>query len=105
MAENKESRTERPTQRRLQKAREKGQIARSKEVPGAVVLAGGLLFLGFAGQRLLDGLQNQMQVFLRMRVPADFSFAYVEQLAYATVSRLLLLSGPLLLVKNGLSRT
>jgi len=98
MADNKESRTERPTPRRLQKAREKGQIARSKEVPSALVLAGGLLFLAFAGQRLLQGLEGQLQSFLRMKVPADFTFSYVERLTYAAVSRMMLLTGPLLLV-------
>ncbi len=48
-----QERTEQPTPRRLQKALEEGQVARSQELSGAVVLLGGTLVLGFSGGDLL----------------------------------------------------
>lgn len=64
MAEEQESagdKTEAPTQRRLEKAREQGQVAVSREVTGAVGLAGALAGLAFAlplaaGQLVQGGL-------------------------------------------------
>lgn len=103
MPAHKESRTEKPTPRRLQKAREKGQIARSKEVPSAVVLMGSLLFLAFAGPQLLNSLEAQLRAYLRLKPAGDFTISYVTGLAHAVMSQLLLLIGPLLLVAVVLS--
>ena len=38
--------TEEPSQRRLEEARRKGQVASSREVNNALVLASGALFIG-----------------------------------------------------------
>jgi flagellar biosynthesis protein FlhB len=66
-----ENRTERPTSRRLQKAREKGQVARSREVPGALVLFSGLLVVSYTAHQLMGVLTAQMSDLLRMRVPHE----------------------------------
>jgi len=42
-----ESRTEQATPRRRQKARQKGQIARSREIPGALAMLGAVLTIGW----------------------------------------------------------
>ncbi|MBM3792397.1 MAG: EscU/YscU/HrcU family type III secretion system export apparatus switch protein, partial [Acidobacteria bacterium] len=70
MSEFKDSKTERPTPRKLQKAREKGQVARSKEVPSAFVLLGGFVFLSYGGMRIIEGFQAQVRGFLTLRPPA-----------------------------------
>jgi len=44
MADEFQEKTEQATPRKKQKAREKGQVARSREVPGAMVLIGFLAF-------------------------------------------------------------
>jgi flagellar biosynthetic protein FlhB len=44
-----QERTEEPTARRLQKAREEGQIARSTEAPAAAVVIGALLLITLTG--------------------------------------------------------
>jgi len=49
-------RTLQPTPLRLAEARRQGQVARSRELAGAVVLLAGLLFVALAGRRLLGGL-------------------------------------------------
>jgi len=40
-----EDRTEQPTARRLRKAREDGQVARSQELPAATIVIGALFML------------------------------------------------------------
>ena len=64
MAEQTESddRTEEPTARRLQKAREDGQVARSVELSAAAVTLGAIAVLFFSGasltERLADGFAS-----------------------------------------------
>jgi flagellar biosynthetic protein FlhB len=94
----KDSKTEWPTQRRLQKAREKGQVARSREVPAAAALLGGLLFLAYYGNSMLDGLRRQLIDFLRMTPPEDFSISFVYALAQQALLRSALLIMPLMLL-------
>lgn len=62
MAEDQDQsqKTEEPTQRRLDEARQKGQMATSREVNHALVLGSGALFLGIVapglGQRVIEAL-------------------------------------------------
>lgn len=62
MAENDQERSEKPTARRLEKAREEGQVPRSPELSAAAVLlvsAGGLHFLGGSiGATLYDIMRS-----------------------------------------------
>ncbi len=77
MAGGKDNKSERPTRRRLEKAREKGQIARSKEVPSAAVLLGGLLVLVYFGQTIIQTLELQMRHLLGFRVPSELTIQYL----------------------------
>jgi flagellar biosynthetic protein FlhB len=54
-------RTEQPTVRRRQQARERGQVARSNDLTAAIVLAGGLLVLNLLGGRLVERLAALMR--------------------------------------------
>jgi len=60
MAENDNSqeKTEEPTARRLEKAREEGQIPRSKELSTSLVLIAGALSLWWFGSFMYDGARN-----------------------------------------------
>ena len=66
MAENDQERTERPTAKRLEKAREEGQVPRSAELNAAAVLlvtAGSLHFLGGSvGASLFDIMKSALNV-------------------------------------------
>jgi flagellar biosynthetic protein FlhB len=95
MARN-DSKTEKPTTRRLQKARQKGQVARSKEVPAAAVLLGGLLVVNYLGAGIFQGLKDQLIEFLNLTPPRDLSFSYVRDLARTSLWRLTLLIMPTL---------
>jgi flagellar biosynthetic protein FlhB len=55
-----EERTEQPTGKKLRDAREKGQIARSKEVHDAFQLAAALLALTWFGRVMVEGLSRQV---------------------------------------------
>ncbi len=97
MAGGSDNRTEQPTGRRLRKAREKGQIARSKEVPSAAVLLGGLLTLTFLGQKVFQTLQYEMDHLLRFRVPSEITIPYLSELANGVGARIALVLVPILL--------
>lgn len=51
---------EEPTQRRLEKAREEGQVTRSREVGNVFFLLAAILLLSVAGSRLVTGLKGDM---------------------------------------------
>ncbi len=57
-------RTEQPTERRLEKAREEGQIARSKELASALVTTAGALMLVAIGGQVLGRLAEEMRAAL-----------------------------------------
>ncbi|MFM2482646.1 flagellar biosynthesis protein FlhB [Celerinatantimonas sp. YJH-8] len=61
MADNDQERTEEPTAKRLSDAREKGQIARSKELGTALVLIGSAIALMIMGQQLAIAIANVMK--------------------------------------------
>lgn len=59
-----EGRTEEPTDRRRQKEREKGRVAKTQEIPAALVLIGGLSALFFLSGYVLSGLAGIMKKYL-----------------------------------------
>jgi len=48
--------TEKATPQRRQESRKKGQVAKSAEIPSALIMLGGFLLLFFMGERMLEGL-------------------------------------------------
>jgi flagellar biosynthetic protein FlhB len=97
MSGSSDNKSERPTRRRLEKAREKGQVARSKEVPSAAVLFGGLVVLVFSGQAVLRTLENEMRHSFDLRVPSDISISYLTGLFSAMGFRVAAVIFPILL--------
>lgn len=56
--------TEEPTPKRLQQAREKGDVPKSQEIPGWFVLASGLVVIALLGPSMARHLANTLSVFL-----------------------------------------
>jgi flagellar biosynthetic protein FlhB len=54
-------RTERPTAKRVKDARERGQIARSRDLAAAASLAGATLMLGWSGSRTVAAVSDRMR--------------------------------------------
>ena len=92
MAEqDRHDRTEQPTEKRLREARERGQVARSRDLSGALVFAAGLAVLG-AGGGVLDALAGWMRAALQQ--PTMVSSADLpRQLALEGVAAFRLLAG------------
>jgi flagellar biosynthesis protein FlhB len=80
MAGGQDNRSEKPTHRKLRQAREKGQVARSREVPSAAALISVLLMLTFYGQNILRTLKSEMQHLLYARAPAEITISYLTKL-------------------------
>ncbi len=97
MAGGKDNRSEKPTARRIRKAREKGQVARSKEVSSAVVLLGGLLMLMVFGPNLFGALEFSMKQMLNFRVPPEITIEYLREIVNQSGTRVVILVGPILL--------
>ena len=74
---DKSSKTEKPTPRKLRKAREKGQIARSREVPMVATLLGMLLILYYFGQNIVQALEKEIIHQLRFGFPGDLTVTAV----------------------------
>lgn len=105
-----QEKTEEATPKRLQQAREEGQIARSKELNTVVLLLGGSVMLVMAGGHIRDSLAAVMQ--FNFAVPRAAIFDVTQMLNFLTASSkevafavlpflgvclLLALAGPLLL--------
>ena len=78
---DKSSKTEKPTPRKLRKAREKGQIARSREIPMIATLLGMLLILYYFGSNIIDGLEREIHNQLRFSVSRDLDAMIVWTIA------------------------
>jgi flagellar biosynthetic protein FlhB len=90
-------RTEKPTPRRLTKAREKGQVARSKEVPSALVLLGGLILLSYSIQSFIGALSIHMTGLLRLPVPPEITVSFVTSLMLETMRQIGVVLAPIML--------
>ena len=63
--------TEKPTPKRRDEARKKGQVARSADVNGAVVLAAGLAALAAFGPHVIDEVRRSMTETFRLTATAE----------------------------------
>ena len=63
--------TEKATPKRKEEARKKGQVARSADLNGAVVLLAGLLVLKALGGRTFEGLEASMLEILALMATPD----------------------------------
>jgi flagellar biosynthetic protein FlhB len=93
-----ETRTEQATPRRLQRAREEGQIVRAHAVAGAAVLLAGAGLLVLAGPQLLGMLELAMRAGLSLAPEHMRESALLADAAGAVARPAVLLLAPLLLV-------
>jgi flagellar biosynthetic protein FlhB len=66
MASEKQSKTEKATPRKIRKAREKGQLARSRDIPMTATLIVLLIILYFFGSNIVDRLEAELQYHFRI---------------------------------------
>ena len=80
MSEEYGEKTEAPTPRRRQEAREQGQVARSQDLTGAALIVGAILLLNAFGQDLMKALRALLIETLSLRAN-DPSAAFSQSLA------------------------
>src|SRR5687767_14030263 len=80
MSEEYGEKTEAPTPRRRQEAREQGQIARSQDLTGAALIVGSILLLNAFGQDLMKALRALLAETLSLR-SNDPAAAFAQSLA------------------------
>ena len=73
MADDAGDKTEAPTPRRRQEARDQGNIARSPDLAAAAVIISSMIFLKFYGEGLVDALKSFMQSMLSSDSFGDFT--------------------------------
>jgi flagellar biosynthetic protein FlhB len=77
---NNDGRTEKPTGKRRSETREKGQIARSQELPFSIVFLGLIWALSTFGSTLVKDLSDMLRSLLTRPVPQDFGVEQLQQL-------------------------
>jgi flagellar biosynthetic protein FlhB len=94
---DKSSKTEKPTPRKLHKAREKGQIARSREISMIATLLGMLLILYYFGSNIVQALEREIQHHLRFNVQQELTVVVVATIFKAAALRIGMLLVPIFL--------
>ncbi|HSW39787.1 MAG TPA: flagellar biosynthesis protein FlhB [Acidobacteriota bacterium] len=103
MSGGKDNKTEKPTYKKLKKAREKGQVARSKEVPSAAVLMGVLIVFYFFGRTFVGIIEMEMQHLFTLAVPSEITVNSTVELFTSTGLRLSAALLPVFLAIMGFS--
>lgn len=95
-----EEKTEQPTSKKIRDARQKGQIAQSKELPGAVSLLMVFFSISIFGKYIIDEIFGYIHMTSNFIVDSDafFTSGDIKQFFDYTLLTILKLSLPLLLV-------
>jgi flagellar biosynthetic protein FlhB len=96
MAEDKGDKTEAPTPRRRQEAREQGNIARSQDLTAAVLLVAMLLLLKTTGPRMIAALQALVGQMLGAASLADFNATHALEELGTALEHMAIAMAPLL---------
>jgi flagellar biosynthesis protein FlhB len=97
MAEEGGDKTEAPTPRRRQEAREQGNVARSPDLTAAILLIGALMLLNSFGSYLFKALRTVLEDLLSLRSSADLSPALVGPMVIRAVITVGIAISPLLI--------
>ena len=97
--EKAQEKTHEPTERRKQQFRDKGEIAKSKEVSGTIGLVAATLVLSMFLQHMAYGIQGVFRLAFLSIPEGDITVPIVMDLANEVVSALFfILAGPLIIL-------
>lgn len=96
--ENGQEKTEEATPKRLEKAREEGQVARSRELGTTLLLMTGVLSLWAFGGPLASRMQSMMRMNLSFERAAVLDSAYMFSNLHASISELTFIVAIILLL-------
>ncbi|HEX8713955.1 MAG TPA: EscU/YscU/HrcU family type III secretion system export apparatus switch protein [Solirubrobacteraceae bacterium] len=94
---NTDDRTEKPTRKHRERARKRGQVARSADVGGSVVLAAGLFAISVLGPMIVGAVAAAFRaIFAQVAVPGRVSSAGgLDGLMHTSLSTIALGAGPI----------
>lgn len=85
MADNSEEKTEAPSEKKRQEAREKGNVAKSNEINSVVVLLTGILLLKWMGPWIVDELGKSIVEFFKLCADPTMSQERFMMLTYKSL--------------------
>jgi len=91
-----QEKTEQPTPRKRQELREKGEVAKSRELPSVAVLLAALISLTLFGSYMYSHIQFIMKGAFALPLLSDFSIPNFMIFAQETITRFILALSPLL---------
>jgi len=96
MAEEAGEKTEEPTPHRLREAREKGQVAKSKEITTALLLIFSYMLFRYTGEYVWNNLTSMAtMIFSQIPNTGDFSYTFVGYILLLGIQGLLLCVAPI----------
>lgn len=98
MADNDQEKTEQPTSKKRNEARNKGQVAHSREVPSVLVLVGSLAVFALAGAWMFSKLTTIVSHLLGISAQMDWNIQGVTRLGWQLFLQVIQLLAPLFLV-------
>lgn len=98
MADNDQEKTEQPTSKKRNEAREKGQVALSREVPSVLVLVAALVVFTLGGSWMLSKLLNLTISLLKKMSFINWSIENLTLFGWQLFGQVIQLLAPLLLV-------
>ncbi|MBF0137596.1 MAG: flagellar biosynthesis protein FlhB [Magnetococcus sp. DMHC-1] len=87
---DKDAKTEAPTSKRLQEARDKGQTTNSREVPTAMILLASLALFIFQGPALWQAMQSKLAFLLSGQIHDDLTEAGITALLRDLITMVLM---------------
>ena len=96
--ESSAEKTEQPTPKRRQELREKGEVAKSRELPSVAVLLSALIALSFFGSYMYSQIQLVMQGSLSLPITADLNITNFIIFVQEMTTHFILAISPLLAV-------
>lgn len=90
--------TEAPTPRRREEAREKGQVARSNDLSAALLLLGGMIGLRLMGPKIMAVMVRSFRENMTVTDPAAFASLDVASITASIGMALLTAAGPIMLL-------
>src|ERR1700712_4267654 len=92
--QDKSQQTEEPTSKRLEQARESGDVVKSGEVTTLILLAGGTLALAMFGKSTMVGLTRALTIFIEQPEAMNVDGASLASMSRGLLTTVAMTLGP-----------
>jgi flagellar biosynthetic protein FlhB len=98
MAETDQEKTEQPTQKKEEETREKGQVAKSRELPSVAVLIAGLIYLWFCAPGMVKDIMKMMRRTFSAAGTMTIDINTIQSIMVGFLYEMFLITAPILIV-------